>query len=143
MRSNENQLRPYASSMSIAEVIEVARIAQQNEAQFARIAASLPRSINEQLYRTAKRYWASRPNDRGLLRCLLQALRRLPKAEAARLEAERIKAARRLAFASHREESAALSSLHPLGYLIGNTPVVSHLSPGTKKHWGTRRKRRK
>jgi len=80
--------------------------------------------------------------DRSVLWRLLKVLREVPAYQAANVKATEARRAVEREAAANRKALSAVAKQHPKGHLIGATQTVGYKSPGHKKHWGTRRKRR-
>ena len=107
-----------------------------------RMASGWPQEHCEELRKFVQRRFSRRIEDRGLLQRLTRALRRVPQFRSDRAEENRQKVKRLKRSERNRKALAAVAKSHPKGRLIGATQTIGYKSPGTKKHWGTKRKRK-
>ena len=126
-----------------SQVLAWASSAYGNKARFLRLASAWPQERCDALYKFIQRLFSRRMEDRGLLQRFARTLRTVPHFRDDRAEEERQLAKRLKQSEKNRKALAAVAKAHPKGYLIGATQTIGYKSPGTKRHWGTKRKRRR
>ena len=126
-----------------SQVLTWASSAHENRERFLRRASAWPQERCEALNKFIQRLFSRRMENRGLLQRLARALRSVPQFRSDRAEEKRQEAERLKQSESNRKALAAVAKSHPKGYLIGATQITGYKSPGTKKHWGTKRKRKR
>ena len=126
-----------------SQVLAWASSAYGNKARFIRMASAWPQEHCDALNKVIQRLFSRRMEDRGLLQRLARTLRDVPQFRSDRAEEGRQKVKRLKQAERHRKALAAVAKAHPKRHLIGATQTIGYKSPGTKRHWGTKRKRRR
>lgn len=124
------------------QVIAWASSAYENKIWFVRLASKWQQERCDALNRFVQRLFSRDLQHRGLLRQLARALKEVPKFRTDREEELRQKRESLELSKQNRKALAAIDKAHPKGRLIGATKTIGFKSPGNKKLWGTRRKRR-
>lgn len=125
-----------------ATIVFLANLATNERDRFISLALQSPAEQCEQVRSTSSKLYSRRFEHRPILWALKTALKQVARIREGKAEPSNARIERESLWQRSRGASALLALKHPKGRIIGSTPVVDFKSPGVKKHWATRRRRR-